>query len=132
MEFLRQIFREEKIALMQPQVKQVYVPCWPELAPKYIWAQALDHPEFLSYMPDSWGPDSKLLERGYFYGVLCTLAPYFVQQLIKVCRDQRAEEVVNTRAKKPLKDVQISETWMNKLLSEGFVSSKYFFPTHPL
>ena len=81
--------KKEKAWFSQPQVKQLRVPCWPELSPKQVWHMAKSLPGFLSYMPDTWGPDSKLLERPFFYGVLITLAPVFVQELIKECREKR-------------------------------------------
>ena len=120
------------MVLAQTQVKQMHVPCWPELAPKRVWAQAIQLTDFLSYIPDGWGPDSKLLERPFFYGILVTLAPYFVTQLIKVCREMRQAAVDQTKAQKPLADVQISDTWMQRLLAEDFNSSKCHFLCDPL
>jgi len=112
-------------------VAQVRVPCWPELAPKKIWAQAMLLTDFPTFMPDQWGPDSKLLERPFFYGVLCTLAPWFVTMLVKDCRDQRAALAEQALAQKPLKDVQIDDAWLKRLLNEPFASGKYFFVSSP-
>ena len=112
------------MVLSQTQVKQMEVPHWPELAPKRVWEQAIQLPDFRNYIPDSWGPESKMLERPFFYGVLVTLAPYFVQELVKACRQMRGEAVDQTKAQKPRANVKISDLWMEKLLAEGFASSK--------
>ena len=112
------------MALSQTQVKQMHVPHWPELSPTKVWAQAILLPDFCNYIPDNWGPCSKMLERPFFYGVLVTLAPFYVTQLVKVCREMRAAAVHQTRAQKPLANVKISDLWLDKLLAEGFASSK--------
>jgi len=125
LEFLQQILKKEKAVLNQQQVKQLQVPCWAELSPKKVWATAMQLPDFASYIPDSWSADSKLLERPFFYGVLVSLAPDYVQALIKDCREQRAQLVALAKAEKPLAGVRIDATWMEELLADGFVSSKY-------
>ena len=129
-EFLQQVLKKEKSVLNQNQVKQLQVPCWAELSPKKIWATAMQLPQFADYIPSTWTAESKLLERPFFYGILVSLAPDYVTALIKDCREQRAQLVELSKAVKPLAGVRIDATWMEELLADGFVSSKY--PPLPL
>ena len=124
MDFLQKVMNKKKSVLFQTQVKQLKVPCWPELAPSRVWHQAKFLPDFLSYMPDTWGPTSKLLERPFFYGVLVSLAPDFVTALIKDCRDKRRQANNLAKAQKPLAGVDIHPDWLKDLLDEPFTSSK--------
>ena len=81
-------------------------------------------PEFKNFIPDQWTKDSKMLERPYFYGILCSLAPLYVTTLIKNCRDQRLEAAAVSKAMKPLKGIQVGDEWLKRLLAEPFKSSK--------
>ena len=62
------------------------MPLWPELAVHRIWIEARQLPGFLDHMPDEWTGNSKT-ERPFFWSVLITLAPDYVEQLIIDCRE---------------------------------------------
>ena len=65
------------------------IPLWAELSVARIWPQAAELPEFLPHMPDEWRQDLKKVERSFFWAVLTTLAPEFVEQLVLDVRQQR-------------------------------------------
>ena len=65
------------------------IPLWPELSIAKIWLQAVKHPQFLRYLPDTWSATKKT-ERHFFWAILVTLQPDYVEQLITDCRRQRA------------------------------------------
>lgn len=54
-------------------------------------------PHLLSYINESWEPESKRLEWLFFCGIHVSLALFYVQQLIKVCREMRAADVDHTK-----------------------------------
>ena len=65
-------------------------------------------------MPDEWSGNSKT-ERTFFWDVLVTLAPEYVEALIKDCRRQRlvaAQDRVN--APRP---INVAPNWIEALLA---------------
>ena len=46
-------------------------------------------PEFLHYMPSDWSAISKKTEKPFFWEILSTCAPEYVEQLLIDCREQR-------------------------------------------
>ena len=71
-------------------------------------------------MPDDWRGDNKT-ERPFFYAVLASLAPDYVQELIKDCRLQRMEAAAN-RATLP-RQINIAPEWAQALMEQPFVSN---------
>ena len=63
-------------------MRHLRIPLWPELSIARIWPQASELPGFLLHMPDEWRQDLKKAERSFFWAVLTTLAPEFVEQLV--------------------------------------------------
>ena len=107
------------------EISSLEPPPWPELAPKYIWAEAIKHPQFLQYLPDQWSANAKILDRVFFYGVLTTLAPDFVDKLIKDCRLKRSQAKKKPPAERNLQGVPMK--MIDMLLAEPWVSSKYLY-----
>ena len=69
---------------------------WPELGIGRIWPQAQQLPRFTEYLPSEWGANSlKKIERNYFFGILITLAPEYVEQLVLDIRSQRLNAQAN-------------------------------------
>lgn len=60
----------------------VTVPCYDELSVKNLWPHMKLVPEFMQFMPDSI-PKNRLPSRDYFFSVMNTLNPEYVQSLIK-------------------------------------------------
>jgi hypothetical protein len=76
-------------------------------------------PEFQAHMPDEWGGNSKT-ERTFFWDILVTLAPEFVEELIKDCRRQRltaAQQRVNVP-----RPINLAPNWVEALLAQPFIS----------
>jgi hypothetical protein len=103
--------------MYQTGVRNLKVPCWPELATAKIWRQAIQFPGFRDYMPDNWCGDVRT-ERPFFYGVLTTLCPDFVTTLIKDCRTMRKAQRDSIKVERPLTGVKISKEWVGRLLEE--------------
>ena len=77
-DFLKQVFRGEKDLLALAQVKYVNVPLYDELSVKSIFETFKHDEKFMRYMPDP-QPGSRLPNRTYFYNVLNTLQPDYVE-----------------------------------------------------
>lgn len=94
-----------------------------ELGIQRIWPQVIVIDQFASHMPDAWINNSTKVQREFFYGVLATLAPQYVGDLIKDCRDQRHALAVSRGAGGP-QQITIAPEWQQLLLAEPFISSK--------
>ena len=117
-DFIKQLLTEEKKLLELGEVRHVQVPRYDELSVKTFWP--LMHPDaaFMRYMPDP-TKDGRLPEREYFWNVLHTLQPAYVQRLIQHANEQRMtaqEEGAGADA------IEISEEWWDKLNALPFVS----------
>ena len=88
--FLQQLTREEKTPLSKGACRRYKVPNLPELSIKRMWPEALKDRTFLKFMPDEW-EGGKRVDRTFFWHVLTTLQPEYVDALIEDCRKQRRE-----------------------------------------
>ena len=66
-------------------MRHLRIPIWPELAVSRIWPQAILLQNFRAHMPDDWTGNNKT-ERTFFWDVLVTLAPEYVEELVLDCR----------------------------------------------
>ena len=73
-------------------------------------------------MPEDWTADHKT-EREFFWGVLTTLAPEYVEALIKDCRQQRLAAAM-ARNMEPRR-LNVAPEWAVALLAQPFISSMY-------
>ena len=90
MNFMQEILLDVKCVFKNSEVKMLKVPLWPELALMRIWPQAILLPSFRHYMPKEWNGNKKT-ERTFFFRILGTLAPDYLQSLIADCRKKRDE-----------------------------------------
>ena len=91
---MQQILNNQKRYYKTSEVRVFRVPLWPELAIHKIWAEAIKNPRFLEYMPDSWTANAKT-ERSFFFAILGTVSPDYVQHLVLDCRQQRIQMKLN-------------------------------------
>ena len=77
-------------------------------------------------MPEEWLADSKKAERSFFYAVLMTLAPEYLEQLVLDVRQQRLgaaqEKLLQPR------QINIAPDWIEPLLAQPFIPCKYLLP----
>ena len=67
-------------------------------------------PDFLLHMPDEWRADLKKVERTFFWYVLTTLAPEFVEELVLDVHRQRLG-AAQERLLKPRK-INVAPEWV--------------------
>jgi len=78
--------------------------------------------KFVFYFPDYY-PKGRQPEREYFFNVLNTLQPSYMDQLIKKASKQRHSVLGG----QPSDDVvNVSNDWWEKLNSQPYISSKSF------
>ena len=63
-------------------VRMVQVPSFDELSVKHLWPEMQTDKKFMVYFPDVL-PKNRLPSRDYFFNVLSTLYPEYIQKLIK-------------------------------------------------
>ena len=73
-------------------------------------------------MPPDWAADNNKTERTFFWGVLTTMAPEYVEELIKDCRRQRVG-VAAARSNEP-RVLNVAPDWAEALLAQPFISSR--------
>ena len=124
LKFLIQIIKSEKLYYMQTNIKQMYIPQWEELAVKYVWAEAMMHHSFKHYLPDHWSPSNHQVDRGFFFAILGSVCPEYVNGLISDCRIQRKLRRQQPKAAQSIKS--INPMMLRMLLKHDFVSGKYY------
>jgi hypothetical protein len=75
----------EKEFFKMTEIKQLVIPLWPELAVKRIFSHAIRITRFANYIPSDWSAERKT-ERGFFWSILITIAPNYVEQIVTDCR----------------------------------------------
>lgn len=71
------------------EVSHLKVPIWSELSLERQWQHAILLPNMVDYLPADWMQAPKRRERVFFYSILVTLAPGWIEEVIKDCREQR-------------------------------------------
>lgn len=95
---------------------------WPELSIARVWPEAHQLPLFAEYMPSEWSlANSKKIERNFFFGILISLAPEYVEQVVLDIRSQRLNQQAG-RVVRP-QSVNVSNEWVDNLLSQPFMST---------
>jgi len=121
--YMQKILNHTKRYLTLQETRQFRVPLWPELSIARIWPQAKQLEHFILYMPDEWDTQPKKVERDFFWTILGSLQPDFVEHVIIDCREQR-EALKRARPPPVPKQLQIAPEWTQALLMHGFTSGK--------
>ncbi len=119
MKFLQSITYRQKLFLYQKNVNTMRVPCWEEMSMLKMWPQACNHPQFRQYMPEDYFHKPGNRDRTYFWGVIATLLPDWVDQLIRECRQKRDD---NRRPAVVHDFSNLDDEWREFLLDEPFQS----------
>ena len=82
---------------------------------KKIWSIACQIPGFIDYVPTEWNKRPSIRERMYFWGVLSTIKPEFVEALIADCHGQRVK-LKMARNEEPPREVEVHQDWVQLLL----------------
>ena len=121
--FLVQVLNLEKKSLKQQEVSSRHVPAYEELAIQYVWGEAMKHHDFPNYMPDHWKPINNKVDRKFFYKILNTICPHYVNNLVEDCQKQRKEARNKPKVESSLR--KIPSHMLKMLLKHDYVPSKY-------
>ena len=69
-------------------VQKISVPDYDELSVKALWPQFRKDVEFTKYFPDSY-PAGKGPPRQYFFDIMNTLEPHFLEEILQHANEQR-------------------------------------------
>lgn len=67
------------------------VPKYEELSVKNLYADALNDPDVGIYLPELEMNSNRLPERDFFFGILGTIKPHYLKQIIEDAHKQRYE-----------------------------------------
>jgi len=110
--FMRDILSETKSFLKQNDVNRMEVPCYQEISVKNLYEDAMKDEILVKYLPTKEQLSGRLPERGFFFGLLCTLRHGYMKEIIADA--QKARFTISDGASND-KGIVISEAWMAEL-----------------
>ena len=81
-DFLKDVLCGKKMLMKKADVREIAIPSYDELSVKALWPQFKKDAEFLQYFPDTY-PAGKGPPRKYFFDILNTLHPDYLNQVLK-------------------------------------------------
>ena len=87
-DFLKEVFAEEKELLELKNVKWINVPLFDELSVVNMWPMMKEEKEIIMYFPSKL-PKGRVPDREYFFNILNTFQPLYVDQIIQHANAQR-------------------------------------------
>ena len=111
----------KKQLMKKSEVQRVAVPHYDELSVKNLWPKLAKDDEFIQYFPDKY-PAGKGPPRQYFFDILNTIHPEYLEQVLQHANKQRmaADGANNQRD-----SIQISKFWEEELKAMPYLSRKY-------
>ena len=125
-DFIADTLEGKKIMLKLSQVRHVKVPKYQELSVLNLHEEVLSDPEIRMYFPDSL-PKGKLPDREFFFNILATLRPEYVDNLIKFVNEQRMK---GGNAFEEAQEVKCTPEWWEALSAMPFISRKYIITSN--
>ena len=110
--FMREILSETKSYLKQNDVNRMEVPCYQEISVKNLYEDAMKDEVLVKYLLSKKQLSGRLPERGFFFGLLCTLRHGYMKEIIADA--QKARFTISDGASND-KGIVISEAWMAEL-----------------
>ena len=117
-DFLKEVLTEDKSLLRLDQVSRINVPLYDELSVINIWPMMKQDKKFMLYFLMAKG---RVPDREYFFNILNTFQPAYLQSLIKHANEQRNSVTNNAIAKEM---IEVSDDWWNALNMVPFISCK--------
>ena len=106
--------------MKKAEVQKISVPHYDELSVKNLWPQFSKDAEFTKYFPDKY-PVGKGPPRQYFFDILNTLYPDYLQQVMEHANKQRMSADQGQNKKE---SIAISQFWQEELKSMPYLSRK--------
>ena len=122
-DFLKEVFAEEKELLELKEVKWINVPLFDELSVVNIWPMTKEDKQIKKYFPTKL-PKGRVPDREYFFYIMNTFKPLYVEQIIRHANAQRNSESNEAQAKET---IEVSDNWWNALNAAPFISCEFIF-----
>ena len=119
---MKAVLAGQKDLLKKDQVKEITVPKYDELSVKSIYPMFKKDAQMMKYFPDIY-PKGKGPPRDYFFNILNTIHPDYLQQIMGHAAKQRMTAEGEAQQKEVIK---ISEYWTEQLASMPYLSCKCF------
>ena len=120
-DFLKEVFAEDKELLELKEVRWINVPLFDELSVIKIWPMTKEDTQFMKYFPQKL-PKGRVPDREYFFNILNTLYPLYVQEIIRHANDQRNSVANDAQARET---IEVSDKWWDALNAVPFISCKH-------
>ena len=119
-DFLKEVLAGKKQLMKKAEVKYVTVPHYDELSVKGLYPMFTKDAEMMAYFPSKY-PKGKQAPRDYFFNILATLHPDYLQQVMAHASKQRHTAEGEGMARE---SIQISEYWEEQLRAMPYLSRK--------
>ena len=100
------------------------VPCYQEISVKNLYEDAMKDESLAKYLPTKEQLSGRLLERDFFFGLMCTLRNQYMKDIIADAHKARFT-VADDDPKK--QGILISDAWMQELEKHPYHSSKIVY-----
>lgn len=119
-DFLKQVLNDEKKLLAIKDCRFINVPKYDELSVKNIFPRFKDDAQMMQYFPDAF-PKDKGPTREYFFTVLNTVHPEYLDRLVAHANKQRFG---SNQSGNQTDEIQMTTEWWEKLNALPYFSSK--------
>jgi len=119
-DFLKEVLAGQKQLMKKADVKAVQVPQYDELSVRNLWPEMKKDAHFLSFFPTKY-PKDKGPPRDYFFDVLNTLYPEYLQQLMANANEAR---MAAGGPGQQSESIKISQFWEEELKAMPYLSCK--------
>ena len=119
-DFLRQILNGEKKMIKNADIKTITVPKYDELSVINLLPKVKENVNVMIYFPDRL-PKGKTISREYFFNVLNTSYPDYLQKMIDHANNQRMGSANNGTE---MDEIKVTDDMWNELNAMPFFSSK--------
>ena len=117
-DFLKEVLAGQKQLMKKSEVRYVTVPHYDELSVKGLYPMFAKDAEMMSYFPSKY-PKGKQAPREYFFNILATLHPDYLQNVMNHANKQRHTSEGEAMQRE---SIQISQFWEEQLRSMPYLS----------
>ena len=119
-DFLKEVFAEDKDLLELKEVRWINVPLFDELSVIKIWPMTKENKQIMKYFPTKM-PKNRVPDREYYFNILNTFQPEYVDQIIRHANNQRNSVSNDAQARE---FIEVSDNWWKALNAVPFISCK--------
>ena len=119
-DFLKEVLTEDKDLLELKEVRWINVPLFDELSVIKSWPMTKENKQIMKYFPTKL-PKGRVPDREYYFNILNTFQPQYVDQIIRHANDQRNSVSNEAQARE---FIEVSDNWWNARNAVPFISCK--------